>query len=91
MVCCRKTIGVAKAGKWKIRRIFQGRAATGFSTACLSRQTELLRTNGSQRTVWTNPVAVDPLGLDAVPGVDRLIQDIAFCAAWVPGNDLLGA
>ena len=75
-------IGVGEAvGKWKIRRNFQGRVATGFSTGYLSRETELLWTNRSQCTVWTNPVAVDPPGLDAVPGVDRLIQDIAFCAA----------
>ena len=91
VVCCRKTIGVVEAvGKWKIRRIFQGRAATGFSTACLSRQTELLQTNGSQRTVRTNPVAVDPPGLDAAPGVDGLIQDIVFCAAQALADDLLG-
>ena len=51
--------GIGSDGPWEIRRIFQGRAATDFSTTCVSLQTKLLRTNKSQRTVGTNPVVMD--------------------------------
>ena len=33
---------------------------------------------------------VEPPGLYAAPGVNRLIQDIVFCAVQVPADDLLG-
>ena len=61
----------------KNRRIFQGRAATAFSTARLPRQTKLLRTEKLQHTVETNPVVVNPQGLDATLGscqVDSPLQ-----------------
>ena len=46
VVCCQKIIGVVEAvGKWKIRRIFQGRATAGVSTArpgCYQPERQLL-------------------------------------------------
>ena len=63
-------------GKWEIRRISQGRTATGFSTARFSPQTKLLQTNKSQRTVWTNPIVVDPPGLNAAAGVCQIDKPV---------------